>query len=287
MWTLLPLHLEPLARQALLEDLGQGDMTTDALPQLAQRIGRFEVRPRQACVVAGLEMAQQVLTLVDPAIRFTPQAHCGDRLEPGAVMAVIEGPVAAILKAERTTLNFLQHLSGIATETRRFADCLTGTPARVTDTRKTTPGLRLLEKKAVVDGGGSPHRFNLGSAVMLKDNHLQALGLDPAQRAEWIRAMRQRIPHPARIEVEVDRLADVPAALEAGADILLLDNFTPEEVRQAVALIGNRALIEASGGITLETARAYAEAGAQFLSTSRITLGATPIDIGLDWVNPV
>jgi nicotinate-nucleotide pyrophosphorylase (carboxylating) len=276
-----PLQLEPIARLALLEDLGQGDLTTDALP-LDTTWGVFELRPRQACVISGLEIAQCVFTQVDPAIQFTSQAQPGTALGKDALIATVEGPVVSILKAERTALNFLQHLSGIATETHRFTERLQGTGCKVTDTRKTTPGLRILEKKAVIDGGGHPHRFNLGSAVMLKDNHLQAVRAGQISLNDLVTQIRDRISHTATIEIEVETLDEVRQAVEAGADILLLDNMPPEMVRQAVSLITGRAVIEASGGIHLETARDYAEAGAQYLSTSKITLGAPAIDIGLD-----
>lgn len=279
-----PLQLEPMARQALLEDLGQGDMTTDAMA-LDDVLGIFEIRTRQDCVASGLEIAEQVFKTVDSTIQFKAAVEPGTCLAKGGLIGTVEGPVTAILKAERTALNFLQHLSGIATETGRFTQLLKGTGCKVTDTRKTTPGLRLLEKKAVVDGGGHPHRFNLGSAVMLKDNHLQTVRAGNTSLDDLVRQMRERISHTATIEVEVETLAEVESALQAGADILLLDNMSPEMVREAVTLIQERAVIEASGGISLDTARAYAEAGAQYLSTSKITLGAPAVDIGLDFLS--
>jgi nicotinate-nucleotide pyrophosphorylase (carboxylating) len=272
------LPIDTVIHAALLEDLGQGDVTTDALP--------FEDKPttavlatREACVVSGLAVARRVFGLVDDSIRFEPLVSDGQMVQAGEQLAVIQGNTAEVLKAERTALNFLQHLSGIATETRRYSDAVAGTGARITDTRKTTPGLRFLEKQAVRHGGGFPHRFNLGSAAMLKDNHLQAVGgIEPA-----VQLLREKLSHTCRIEVEVEDMAGVAAALNAGADIIMLDNMTPEQVREAVSLIQNRAITEASGRISLETVRAYAETGVQYLSTSKITLGARPVDIGLDF----
>jgi nicotinate-nucleotide pyrophosphorylase (carboxylating) len=186
---------------------------------------------------------------------------------------------SSLLKAERTALNFLQHLCGIATCTRQFVQKIDGTPARMTDTRKTTPGLRILEKQAVRDGGGFPHRFNLGTAAMLKDNHIIAAGgIGPA-----VRLLKQHVSHTVKVEVEIDHLHQLAEALEAGADIILLDNMTPDQVTTAVNQIAGKAITEASGGICLETVRSYALTGVQYLSTSQLTVGAKAIDIGLDF----
>lgn len=272
-----------LVESAILEDLAQGDMTTDNLPKLAEIACTGLFRVRQACVVSGLQVAAQVCRTVDPALQFEAVAQDGERASVGQVIATVMGSMASILKSERTALNFLQHLCGIATETRRYADALAGTKAKVTHTRKTTPGLRLLEQQAVLHGGGTPHRFNLGSCVMLKDNHLQALNRHgDLTLADAIRQLRARLSHTAKIEVEADNLVQVQQAADAGADIILLDNMTPEQIREALQIICGRAITEASGGITLENIRAYAEAGVDCISTSKITLGVPAIDIGLD-----
>jgi nicotinate-nucleotide pyrophosphorylase (carboxylating) len=279
------LQLEPLVKAALLEDLGQGDLTTDALLGAAGEDpwGEAEIRTRQAAVVSGLEAADLVFRLVDTRLQVQRLVVPGSPCQPGEVLATVSGPLSSILKAERTALNFLQHLSGIATETARYVQALAGTTTRVTDTRKTTPGLRLLEKKAVLDGGGSSHRYNLGSAVMLKDNHLSAFVEGQRPLEEVVPALRKFLPHTTRIEVEVETLEQVQKAVEAQADIILLDNMGVELVQEAVALIANRAITEVSGGITLETLRSYAETGVDYISTSKITLGAPAVDIGMDF----
>jgi nicotinate-nucleotide pyrophosphorylase (carboxylating) len=264
--------IKNLVENAILEDLAQGDITTDNLPKLTEIACTGLFRVRQACVVSGLQVAAQVCKTIDPALQFQAAIQDGDRASAGQVIATVTGSMASILKAERTALNFLQHLCGIATETRRYADALAGTKTKITHTRKTTPGLRLLE-----------HRFNLGSCVMLKDNHLQALCRHGAMSlADAIQQLRARLSHTAKIEVEADTLEQVQQAADAGADIILLDNMTPEQIREALRIINGRAITEASGGITLETIRAYAETGVDCISTSKITLGVPAVDIGLD-----
>lgn len=283
--TLLPMNqvIRSMVEIALLEDLAQGDATTDHLPALAGIQKRALLRVRQNCVVSGLQAAAWAFQLVDPALRFEPSVQDGDSVSAGAVIGQVEGSMASILKAERTALNFLQHLSGIATETRRYVEAIAGTGTRITHTRKTTPGLRLLEQQAVSHGGGLPHRFNLGSCVMLKDNHLQALAEDSENPiAAAIAELRGKLSHTMKIEVEADRLEQVRQAVEAGADIILLDNMSPATIREALAIVQKRAITEASGGISLETIRAYAETGVDVISTSKITLGVPAIDIGLD-----
>jgi nicotinate-nucleotide pyrophosphorylase (carboxylating) len=286
---LLPFQLEALARTALLEDLGQGDVTADFLESMAcfsKSPGVYRVCPRQRCVVSGLEMVHVILGLLShpksPELEFHPKVQSGDWVEAMGTLGEITGPHHLVLKAERTVLNFLQHLCGVATETAGFVQAIDGTGAFVTDTRKTTPGLRLLEKRAVVDGGGRPHRYNLSSAVMLKDNHLQGLKEQGLSLSQVIETLRREISHTTKIEVEVESLAGVEEALSAQVDIIMLDNMSVEEVRQAVEMIQLQAIIEVSGGISLDTIRGYAEAGAQYISTSKTTLGASPIDIGLD-----
>lgn len=275
------LQIEPLVKAALSEDLSLGDMTTDAFAEFDVWV-EAEIRTRQACTVSGMEVARLAFQLLDERVTFTVLVESGQQADKGQLLAAVCGPVSALLKAERTALNFLQHLSGIATETHRYTAVLKGTGARLTDTRKTTPGLRVLEKQAVVDGGGSPHRFNLGCAVMLKDNHLECLQKQKVSLAETVARLRQKISHTATIEVEVETLEALNEALEVGADIVLLDNMSVEMVSEAVRRIGDRAVIEVSGGITLDTLGAYAGTGVQYISTSKITLGAPSVDIGLD-----
>lgn len=270
-------NIRAIVDMALQEDLGQGDATTDNLPGLAAQTVTARLNVREACVVSGLGVARHVFAAVDPALVFEPVVSDGAPAPAGATLATVRGRLASVLKAERTALNFMQHLSGIATATRAYAERIYGTETRLTHTRKTTPGLRLLEQMAVVHGGGHPHRYNLGSAVMVKDNHLQGVGI-----TEAVRTLRSRIPHSMKIEVEADRLDQVREAVEAGADIILLDNMSPEQIREALTVIDGRALSEASGGISLETIRAYAETGVDVISTSKITLGVPAIDIGLD-----
>jgi nicotinate-nucleotide pyrophosphorylase (carboxylating) len=275
--------IRSIVETALLEDLGHGDVTTDNLPQLAVIQKTAILRVRQACVLSGLTVAAQVFQCVDTELIFESTLQDGDTVPAGMIIGTVTGSMASILKAERTALNFLQFLSGIATETRRYVDAVAGTGTRITHTRKTTPGLRLLEQQAVLHGGGMPHRINLGSCVMLKDNHLQALAPNSQNPiAEAIRELRGKLSHTTKIEVEADRLEQVQQAVDAGADIILLDNMSPALIRHALIIIQKRAISEASGGINLETIRSYAETGVDIISTSKITLGVAAIDIGLD-----
>jgi nicotinate-nucleotide pyrophosphorylase (carboxylating) len=268
---------------ALFEDLGQGDATTDNLPRLAEIQKTALIRVREQCVVSGISVAALVFQSVDSSLIFEPLVQDGQSVQANTILGTVSGPMASVLKAERTALNFLQYLSGIATETSRYVDAIRGTSAKITHTRKTTPGLRILEQQAVLHGGGMPHRLNLGSCVMLKDNHLQALAETSENPiADAIAELRGRLSHTIKIEVEADRLEQVQQAADAGADIILLDNMSPDTIRQALAMIKGRAISEASGGITLKTIREYAETGVDIISTSKITLGVPAIDIGLD-----
>jgi nicotinate-nucleotide pyrophosphorylase (carboxylating) len=259
--------------RALAEDLTPlGDVTSALLP--AGLRATAEIVPRAAGVLAGRLPAAETFASVDAAVAVEWRADDGDPLAPGQALACLEGPLASILTAERTALNFLGHLSGIATLTRRFVDA--ASPVRVWDTRKTTPGLRALEKAAVRAGGGVNHRGNLTDWVLLKDNHLALLGITEAVR-------RARARWPARtVQVECDTVEQLHEAIEAGADLVMLDNMTPEQVRECVALNAGRALLEISGGITLETVRGYADTGADLVSTGSITNSAPVLDIGLD-----
>jgi nicotinate-nucleotide pyrophosphorylase (carboxylating) len=295
--TFLPFSVREHLAKALDEDLSQGDVTTDALvrwlrhhnPERHQAKVKAVLKTRQPCVASGLDAMQAVFTLVDGDLQVTLETDAitqasGTILPTGSVLATVYGSYASILRAERTALNLLQHLCGIATITQQWVQAVEGTGAKITDTRKTLPGLRWLEKRAVLDGGGSPHRYHLGSAVMLKDNHLSMLGLNPKALTQAITGIKATLSHTMTLEVEVDHLSQIAPVLAAGADTILLDNMSPTQVQQAALLIGQAAKIEVSGGLTLATVKAYAQAGAQYLSTSAITLGAPPVDIGLDFL---
>lgn len=275
--TLSKLQLEPFVQAALLEDLREGDVTTDNLPKLYDLETTAVLHSRSECVVSGLMLADLAFKLVDPQLDVNVISVNGKRVSADDVLMTVEGSLASILKAERTALNFLQHCCGIATETRKYVDAIQGTKAKITNTRKTTPGLRLIERQSVIDGGASPHRFNLGSAVMLKDNHLTGVSI-----TEAVQQLRQCISHTQLIEVEADTLEQAEEAVEAGADIILLDNMPPPILREALAMIAGRAVTEASGNINLDTVKAVAETGVDYISTSKITLGAPAVDIGLD-----
>jgi len=275
----LPVHLvDELVRHTLAEDLGlAGDLTTDAAIGTEAR-GAAEIVAREAGTIAGLGMALAVFPVLDREVTATPEVADGDRVAAGTVLARVQGPTRALLTGERAALNLLGHASGIATATRAVVDAVAGTGARIVDTRKTTPGLRALEKYAVRCGGGHNHRFGLFDAVMLKDNHLIAAGgIAPA-----VAAVRAQIGHTVHVEVEVDLPAQVHEALAAGADSILLDNLTDDELRAAVALVAGRAITEASGGITPERAAAVAGTGVDVISLGWLTHSAARLDVALD-----
>jgi nicotinate-nucleotide pyrophosphorylase (carboxylating) len=272
--------IEPAVRAALLEDLGRaGDLTTDSIVP-ADVLTRTALVARQSGVVAGLDFAFTAFRLIDPAIEMAVALADGTRLQPGDTIATITGPARGILTAERTALNFLCHLSGVASATRGIADAIAATRARVCCTRKTMPGLRFAQKYAVRVGGGSNHRFGLDDAVLIKDNHIAiAGGVRPAvQRA------RAGVGHLVKIELEVDTLAQLEEALRLKVDAVLLDNMGPDMLRQAVAMVDGRAVTEASGRIRPDTAAAIAASGVDLLSVGWLTHSATVLDIGLDWV---
>ncbi len=276
--TYLPPSVHRLIALALEEDLGRGDVTSEALiPPDLEAVGEVQVKARG--VIAGLEVAAAVFRAVDAALVWEALAQDGDPVSPGQVVARVSGRARSILAAERTALNFLQRLSGIATLTARYVEVLQGTRARLTDTRKTTPGWRYLEKMAVRAGGGKSHRLDLAGGILIKDNHLALSGNDiPAA----IHAVREQAPHTLRVEVEVTDLAGVEKALSAGADIIMLDNMSLEDMRRAVELVAGRALLEASGGITLETVRAVAGTGVDLISSGAITHSAWALDLSLE-----
>lgn len=280
--TLAPLPrliVEPAVRAALSEDLGlAGDITSTAVIPAEHR-SRVVMAARKAGVIAGLDAAELAFQLVDPAITMTRHIPDGAAVKPGDTIATIEGPSRGLLTAERTALNFLGHLSGIATVTAGIVAAIEGSKASVVCTRKTTPGLRALEKYAVRAGGGTNHRFALYDAVLIKDNHIAIAG----GVAEAIRRAREGVGHMVKIEVEVDTLDQLHEAMEIGADAVLLDNMTPDQLREAIAIVAGRAITEASGGITPETAAAIAASGVDLLSIGWITHSAPTLDIGLDF----
>ena len=269
--------VEALIALALEEDLGRGDVTSEAIFD-AQAKASGQIVAKEPLTVAGLAIAAEVFKRVDEATRFVARVEDGKRMEKGEIVAVVEGRTRALLSAERTALNFLQRLSGVATLTRRFVDAVAGTGARIVDTRKTTPGWRALDKEAVRAGGGANHRVDLAAGVLIKDNHVAACG---GVKAAVERA-RAYAPHSLRVEVEVTELLQIDEALAAGADIILLDNFDPAKVKRAVAQIGERAVVEVSGGITLETVRAFAEAGPDLISIGALTHSARAVDLSLE-----
>lgn len=276
----LPPEALSLIEAALAEDVGPGDFTTLwTVP--ADRRARARIVAKAPGVIAGSEVAVEVFRRVDVSLDVEVVAGDGTAVEPGDVVMRISGSAASILTAERTALNFLQQLSGVATVTRRYVDAIAGTGARVIDTRKTTPGMRRLEKAAVVAGGGANHRVGLYDMVMIKDNHIAAAGGITAAVA----AVRARNDRAVRVEVETTSLDEVREALAAGVDRVMFDNMTPELMRQAVALVraagSGRPETEASGGITLETIRGYAETGVDFISVGALTHSAPALDLSL------
>lgn len=270
-------HVEKLIDQWLAEDVGNGDLTVSLMID-AGAAAAFHVNARQEMVVAGIEVAAMVFKRYVPTASIEVTAEDGARVRPGAMLARVSGPARGLLTAERTALNIVQRLSGIATETARFVAAIADTKAQMIDTRKTTPGLRMLEKHAVLCGGARNHRLGLDSGVMLKDNHIAVCGGIAAAVAR----AKAAVPILTKIEVECDRLEQVTEALAAGADVIMLDNMSLADMRAAVELVGGRIPLEASGGVRYETVRGIAETGVDFISSSKITQSAPAVDIGLD-----
>ncbi len=271
--------LDRLIDLALLEDVGPGDLTSEALIP-AEAMGRAEFLCKERLVLAGLEPARRVFRAVDPTCRVTFHVEEGRVIEPGTVFGVAEGPVRALLVAERTALNFLQRLCGIATITRRYVEALGDGRLQLLDTRKTIPGHRVLEKAAVRAGGGRNHRFALYDGVLIKDNHLAAVG----GIEEAIHLARIRAPSLTKIEVEVEDVDGARRAAEAGADVIMLDNMNDEDIAAAVKVVAGRALVEISGGITLERLPRLVATGADFVSAGAVTHQARAVDISFDLV---
>jgi len=276
--TLPPGLLEELTRAALAEDLGRaGDLTSQAVVPPEAR-ARAVIAAREPGVVAGLALAREAFRQVDPAISFEATLQDGDGVAPGGALAFVEGPARGVLAAERVALNFLGRLCGVASLTARYSGRIAHTKARVCDTRKTTPLLRALEKYAVRCGGGANHRFGLDDAMLIKDNHIAvAGGVGPA-----LRAAKAYAGHLTKIEIEVDSLEQLRQALEIGIDAVLLDNMPIATIREAVEMIDARAVVEASGGVTLETIAPIAETGVNLISVGALTHSARALDIGLD-----
>lgn len=269
--------VDSLVLMALQEDLGRGDLTSACLLTPGQNMGG-RIVTRQETVACGLELAMRVFHEVDNRVEALPQVADGDLVEPGRALMRIEGPAHAILAAERVALNFLQRLCGVATLTHRYVEAVEGTGVEIRDTRKTLPGWRELDKYAVRCGGGKNHRFRLDDGILIKDNHLAVCG----SIAEAVAAARREAPALLKIEVECDTLKQVKEALEARADVILLDNMTPEQIREAVELAGGRAYIEASGGVSLESVHDIAECGVHYISIGALTHSAPAADLSLD-----
>ena len=266
---------------ALEEDAPWGDLTSATLLPV-DAIATADLTAREHGVFSGGDVFSAAFSLTDPTLTIDLHVGEGDEFGPGDVLASVSGSARSILTAERVALNFTQRMSGIATLTAQYVKAVEGTGARIADTRKTTPGLRAFERHAVVSGGGSNHRYSLSDAVMAKDNHLAVLQRTGADLATALREALSRLPHTAHVVVEVDRLDQIEAVLAGGAHTVLLDNFSLEDLRAGVALIGDRATVEASGGVNLDTVRGIAETGVDVISVGALTHSARALDLGLD-----
>lgn len=274
--------LQSIVELALAEDLGRGDLTTEACIDPTQQ-GQATIRARQPLVYCGGPVVAEVFRQVSPAVQVQSLVNDGTSVAAGAQLTVLRGPAQALLMGERVALNFAQRLSATATLTHHYVQALPpGSRTRITDTRKTTPGLRAFERYAVRCGGGHNHREDLGAAVLIKDNHIAASG----SIAQAIAKARDRSPHTARITCEVDTLAQLEEALAAGTDIVMLDNFDMESLKTGIALIAGRALVEISGGVTLERIPELGNVGADLISVGALTHSAGSVDLGLDWSTP-
>lgn len=261
----------------LTEDIGYCDLTAQTMIE-PDETGHFAMNARQPMTVAGIDIAAAVFRRYEPRLEIVVKVKDGDTAQKGDILLTVKGPARGILTGERTALNIVQHMSAIATETARYVAMIAHTRARLIDTRKTTPGLRMIEKHAVTCGGGLNHRLGLDNGVMIKDNHIAVCGgIAPA-----VKRAKKKLPTLTKIEVECDRLEQVTEALAAGADVIMLDNMSCEEMSKAVKLVAGKVPLEASGGIRLDTIKAIAETGVDYISTSKITQAAPAVDIGLD-----
>jgi nicotinate-nucleotide pyrophosphorylase (carboxylating) len=273
--------IDDIIQRALDEDAPWGDLTSEVfLPADARATAALVAR--EPGVFSGARVFARVFELIDAGTRVELLAGDGEPFEAGAVLARVDGSARPVLRAERIVLNLTQRMSGIATLTARYVEAAAGTTARIVDTRKTTPGLRVLERQAVRDGGGHNHRFSLSDAVLAKDNHLAVLAAAGVPIGDAIRAARARIGHTTHLEVEVDRLDQIEPVVAAGVDTIMLDNFTPDELREGVALVAGRALVEASGGVSLDTVAAIAATGVDVISVGALTHSPRALDLGLD-----
>lgn len=268
--------IDKIVENALLEDIHTGDITTLAVMP-GKRMMRAVLKAKEPMVLAGIDVASRVFSLLDAGVCWNASFSDGDRLDSGTIIAELRGDAASLLQGERVALNLLQRMCGIATLTSRFVETVKGTKARIVDTRKTTPGLRVLEKYAVRVGGGINHRTGLYDGVLIKENHIAAAGGISAA----VNRTRSYIPHTMKIEVETETLAEVAEALACGADIIMLDNMDLDTMRQAVATIAGKALVEASGGVNLKTVRAIAETGVDIISVGALTHSARAMDISM------
>lgn len=271
------LYIQDIVLNALKEDMPLGDITTDNIVNEGD-ISTAEFLAKQDAVIVGLDIAKHVFKVLDSSVEFTALIKDGDKVKNGDVFAKVTGSTRALLKAERTALNFMQRLSAIATITNRYVLIVQDVPVRITDTRKTTPGLRLLEKYAVSAGGGANHRFSLSDGVLIKDNHIAAAG----GITSAVERVRKSIPHTVKIEVEVESIEQVQEALNCKADIIMLDNMTNQQMAEAVRLINKRALVEASGNMTEETIYDVALTGVDIISIGKLTHSANSIDISMN-----
>ncbi|HEX7351883.1 carboxylating nicotinate-nucleotide diphosphorylase [Brachybacterium sp.] len=279
--TLPTARIEAVVSAALAEDAPWGDLTGEVfLP--ADAAASAQLTAREPGVLAGIDVVAAAFRLTDPTVTVLPQVADGDRFEAGQVLAVVSGPARAVVQAERVALNLVQRMSGIATLTRRFVDAVEGTGASITDTRKTTPGLRALERHAVRCGGGVNHRFSLSDAVMAKDNHLAVLQQQGLDLTSAIRQARARLGHTTTLEVEVDRLEQIEPVLAGGVDVIMLDNFSLAHLVSGVQRVAGRATVEASGTVTLETVADIARTGVDVISSGALTHSARHLDLGLD-----
>lgn len=268
--------IKEIVAGAIAEDLGWGDITTDSI--FSAEEGQAVLVAREKGIIAGLEVAREVFRQVDPRSGYTTELQDGDVISAGAELVKLEGPVAGILKGERVALNFLQRMSGIATATGEAVEAVRGTGARIADTRKTTPGLRILEKHAVCMGGGENHRFNLSDMALIKDNHIRRAG----SIRKAVEKVKERSGFTVKIEVEVENLEELQEALASGVDIIMLDNMPVPQMAEAVQLINHRALCEASGGITRDKLLEVAQTGVDLISLGYLTGGSHKLDLALD-----
>ncbi len=276
--TLLPFYIDDLIKTALSEDINYIDSTSDLLIDENDRSDAYFVAKADG-VVCGIEVAVRVFTLLDPEAKINVLISEGERVKRGDKILTISGKTRQMLKAERTALNLIQHMSGIASYTRKCVDAVEGTGASIADTRKTLPGLRPLQKYAVTVGGGRNHRYNLTDAAMLKDNHIDAFGGITAA----VNALRKKAGHMLQIEVETRNLDEVQEALDCGVNVIMLDNMSPDEMKKACALVNGRAKTEASGNVTLENIRTVAESGVDIISLGALTHCVTAFDISMKW----